>query len=119
MNDKRALVASALEYCGGTHNLEDIAIAVRMGEMQVFESDKAVIVTEVLTYPRLKALHAFLVAGDMTELLEILQPQIEAFAREQGCSRLSCAGRFGWTRVLPNHGWKNDCAVLTKELTHG
>jgi len=114
--DKLSLIADALAYSGGTHTVEDVLDQIRSGHMQVIDGERSLIVTEVIDYPRLRALHAFLVAGDMGEILDVLQPRLIELARELRCTRITCAGRFGWTRVLPSHGWCNDCALLRLDI---
>jgi hypothetical protein len=95
------LLLNALEYCGGTHNLEDVAMALHNDYMQFFPANESFLVTEVVQHPRLKSLHIFLAGGSKDELVEISKYVFE-HARTKGCTRMTSTGRRGWERVLPN-----------------
>lgn len=41
---------------------------------------------------------------------------IEAWAREQDCTRLEGCGRLGWSRTLAAFGWKPVSVTIEKEL---
>jgi hypothetical protein len=106
-------IEAALDRTGGTHDAADVLDAVNRGDMQFWPGRACALVTELIRYPRLLACNYFLVGGDMAELLE-MQASVEAWARTQGCTRMQCAGRFGWRRVLK--GWSEFCVVMTKEI---
>lgn len=109
----RGWIEGALAHAGGTHTADDILEGIRLGRYQFWPGEAAACVTEFVTYPRLLALNLFLVGGDMAELLARL-PDVEAWAKERGCSRVQCAGRFGWERVLKNY--EKFCIALKKEI---
>lgn len=109
-------IEGALERAGGTHRADDVLALVVRGDMQFWPGERCALVTELIRYPRLLACNYFLVGGDMTELLD-MQPVIEAWAAAQGCTRMQCAGRFGWKRVLTD--WDDFCVVMTKEVSDG
>lgn len=44
-------------------------------------------------------------------------PEIERYAREEGCSAMRIIGRPGWERVLP--GYRRAAVILTKDLGDG
>ena len=105
------LLLNALEYSGGTHNLEDVAMALHKDYMQLWPTNESVLVTEVMQYPRAKHMHVFLGAGNMDELLYTMPFVIEQ-AKKDGCSKVTVTGRRGWEKVLarlinckPSHYW--------------
>ena len=105
------LLLDALEYSGGTHNLEDVAMALHKDNMQLWPTDESVLVTEVLQYPRAKHMHVFLGAGNMHGLLYTM-PYVIKQAKIDGCSKVTVTGRRGWEKVLtrlinckPTHYW--------------
>ena len=105
------LLLDALEYSGGTHNLEDVAMALHKDYMQLWPTNESVLVTEVVQYPRAKHLHVFLGAGNIDELQEVM-PFVIKRAKEEGCSKVTLTGRRGWEKVLsrlinckPTHFW--------------
>ena len=109
-------VAAALEYSEGTHNVEDIADGIRRGQFQFWPGKDSVIVTEIIVYPQLKDLHYFLAGGDLDEL-RLMQPIIESWGKEIGCSRASLAGRKGWERTfLKGNGYEPKWFILCKDL---
>jgi hypothetical protein len=75
------------------------------------------VITEVIPYPRQRDLHFFLAGGDMQEL-RTMYPKIIEWARGQGCSRATLAGRAGWLRsfLTREEGWEPRWTVLAKEL---
>ena len=112
----RKWIEDALEYAGGTHNFNDIAAAVLSDRFQIWPSNNAVVVTEIVVYPQLKDLHFFLAGGNLDEL-KAMRPIIEAWGKEVGCTRVSLAGRKGWERTfLKDEGYRPNWFVLSKEL---
>jgi hypothetical protein len=109
-------VEAALEYSGGTHGIEDIAEGLKTGRFQLWPADDSVVVTEIIVYPRLKNLHFFLAGGDLDEL-RLMRPMIEQWGKNMGCTRVSLAGREGWTKTfLRDEGYKPKWFVLSKDL---
>jgi len=109
-------VEAALEYSGGTHNFDDIAEMVEKSRLQVWPATRSVVLTEIIVYPRLKNLHYFLAGGDLDEL-KVMRPYVEAWAKRQGCSRSTFAGRRGWERTfLKDEGYEPKWFVVSKEL---
>ena len=113
----RQWIEDALEYAEGTHNFNDIAAGVLSDKYQIWPSNNAVVVTEIVVYPQLKDLHYFLAGGNLDEI-KAMRPVIEDWGRSIGCTRVSLAGRKGWERTfLKDEGYKPKWFVLSKELT--
>jgi hypothetical protein len=109
-------VEAALEYSGGTHGIEDIAEGLKKGRFQLWPADDSVVVTEIIVYPRLKNLHFFLAGGDLDEL-RLMRPLIEQWGKNMGCTRVSLAGREGWSKTfLRDEGYRPKWFVLSKDL---
>lgn len=107
---KRALAYQA------THDIEDVERMVADGEAQLWLGEKSSAVTEIVAFPRVKVLHLWLCGGDLREITEVMLPKAEAFAREQGCNRLTTAGRIGWDRVMSRHGFTPAASICAKDL---
>lgn len=75
---------------------------------QLWLGERSAIVTEIVG----DAIHVWLGAGDLAELLE-MRPLIERYGRDIGCKRATIDGRLGWDRVFKPHGFKR---VLEKHL---
>lgn len=104
-------ILQGLEYSGGTHNLEDVAMALHKDQMQLWPGLESVLLTELVQYPRMKVFHVFLGAGKMTELIQMI-PYVVEQAKLEGCRKVTVTGRRGWERVLaryvdskPTHYW--------------
>ena len=111
----RTQLMRALKRAGDVMTIQHVADRVLDGRFQMWSAPESAIITEVVQFPLRKTLHYFLVVGDLEECLA-LQPEIEAFAKANGCFVVTCAGREGWDRILPRFGWKKQWSVLAKEL---
>lgn len=112
----RTPLLKALRGAGDCYTIGDVADGILSGRFQYWMSDAAGIVTEILAYPRKRALNYFLAFGELNAILA-MQPEIEAFAREHGCAAVACSGRDGWARPLAKHDWKKKWTVYVKELS--
>ena len=104
---------AALDHAGNTHALDNVREMVERGEAQFWPASCSAVVTEIIEYPRCKALRFWLVGGDLAELRRI-QPVIEAWGRHIGCARAEGAGRRGWERALRDY--RQLAVMYTKEL---
>lgn len=109
-------IEAALHHARGTHTVDDVWAAVQIGDAQFWPGERSAVVTEILHFPRKKALHFWLCGGDLKELVETIRPAIEAWGVEQGCAVATTAGRNGWRRALEGHGYEPAWHVCTKEL---
>lgn len=116
INDYRPQIEAALKYSGHSHTFDDVVAMVEAGTAQVWFGPSSVIVTEIVLEPQFKVLQYFLAGGNLAEL-EAMQPIIEQWAREHGCTRAVIVGRKGWERTfLARQGWTNGLVVLDKVL---
>jgi hypothetical protein len=109
-------IEAALKYDGGTHTVEDVMLSVAAGERQFWPGKQSAIVTELARHPRMSVLHFWLAGGDLQELETMVGP-IERWAKEQGCTRITLAGRRGWARTfMRDAGYEPRWAVMAKDL---
>jgi hypothetical protein len=107
----------ALALGGGTHDFaRDVVPMLLDGRAQWWREGDGAIVTELLQFPNFNVLNHWLAAGKLSDTLELV-PQIERWARTQGCARAVGIGRPGWLRVLKKYGYKPWGAAFAKELT--
>lgn len=111
----RDWIEAALEYSGGTHTLQDVVESIYAGRMQLWPAERGCAVTEIVVYPQKKVLHVFLAGGDMDQLFEMIKPAAE-WAREQGCTAMTLAGRLGWQRAMKPLGWEAKMVVMEREI---
>lgn len=112
--DKKIL--KALKIAGDAFTVDDIDKAIAANDMQLWQNEKAVVVTELRAFPQYNIINIVLAAGDLQAVMAF-QPAIEDFGRANGASRMVMMGREGWSAVLPKYGWKQDRRVMfEKEL---
>ena len=106
---------AALEYGGGTHTFDDIVKGVQEGRMQLWPAPRGCIVTEIVVYPRVKAINIFLAGGELDQILD-MDADVKAWAKAQGCTIAQMSGRLGWKKPLAPLGWELQHANFQKEL---
>jgi len=111
----RKWIEAALEYSGGTHDFDDIVEAVKLGAMQFWPAEDAAAITEIITFPKKKVLHIFLAGGNMDTIVD-MNASAEYFAKMNGCSGLTIAGRKGWAKVLKETGYSEAFVTLKKDI---
>ena len=95
----RPWIEAALEYSGGTHEYEDIVKGIQEGRMQLWPAARGCIVTEIVVYPRVKAINIFLAGGELDQILD-MDEDVKAWAKDQGCTQAHMSGRLGWKKPL-------------------
>jgi len=111
----KPLLEKAINQCHGTHTIDDICLMVGAGHFTLWTGEKSAVLTEVTTYPKIKALNYFMVCGDLEELMHMKENIIEPTAKENGISRVQGGGRDGWARRLP--GFTHGGTFMYKDLT--
>ena len=106
-------IQAALDESFG-YELSDIREMVLGGTLQLWAYQDTAALTEVITYPRTRAINVFLVAGNMGDCLSLL-PRIENFATVLGCSAITGIGRKGWEGHLKDLGFEVESSYM-KEL---
>ncbi|HKJ87167.1 MAG TPA: hypothetical protein VKA48_01420 [Gammaproteobacteria bacterium] len=104
----------ALALDGG-HTLGDVIQLALERKAQVWESERAVIVTQIHDAPRQRTLHFWLAAGELADVVELSHEVLE-WGRAVGCQRATLAGRKGWERVLETEGWSYELTILGRDL---
>jgi|TARA_R110000787_G_scaffold168510_1_gene281322 hypothetical protein len=115
LNRCRPWIEAALEYSGGTHLYQDIVEGIASGHMQFWPAPKGCAVTEIIIFPRKKVFHIFLAGGEKNQIVD-MDDSAMAFAKAQGCSGMTIAGRKGWSRVLKTKGWTEAFTTLSKDI---
>lgn len=108
---------AALEYDGGFHTIGDIERAVERGEAHFWPGERSAVVTQFWDFPRLKALHYWLAGGELEEIVERMQPDINAWGAAHGCTRAIICGRLGWKKPLSAHGYEPLWLGMSKDLS--
>ena len=110
------LIAASCEFDPALHPL-DVREAMDEGAA-VFATDTAVLVARIIEYPRKKTkICEVLVAGGyLPDLLNILRPETEQWARDNNCTHCTVEGRTGWARVTKQHGYTANKIIAVKSL---
>lgn len=114
----RPWIEAALEYTGGTHEFDDVVKNIAQGTMQLWPSPRGCIVTEIVVYPRKKVLNVFLAGGELDQILE-MDHDVKAWAKANGCTAATMAGRMGWKKPLIPLNWKLQQVCFMKEFDDG
>ena len=109
-------IEAALSYAHGTHTIQDVEDAIGSGHMQFWPGENCALVTELIDYPRKRALNFFLIGGDLQELVEKWEPHICEWARKAGCTHVIGVGRRGFERVFRSRGYSPVWFVIMKDL---
>ena len=113
------LLDKVKEHTEGELETDDFLEPLTHGDMQLWmateESDvRAVMVTQIITYPQKRVLRIISLAGEDFEEIRSFQEMIEGFAVKLECTALEMWGRKGWKKLLPD--WKDTYIVYTKDL---
>lgn len=105
----------ALDCGGRTHEVADVVAMIKDGRAQYWSNGDGTIVTELHKFPNLKAVHFWLVSGDLRHCLA-LEHDIVPWAIEEGCTVATASGRKGWGRALAPMGWRPWWQTFVKTL---
>jgi hypothetical protein len=111
----RQHIEAALAHGGDTHTFEDVRDMIIDGRLQIWHGPNGCAVTEIITYPRKKALHVFLAGGEMAQILDMMDSAM-VWGRGQGCDVMTISGRLGWQRVLDKHGFRPVLVTMERAL---
>jgi hypothetical protein len=116
---ERAMVYSDSIYAG-----EDFYKDLVSGfsDLWVIEEEGEVIahsITQILRYPRMTFLRILTAEGKSKGMPFYIYdhlPDIEEYAKSQGCEFIEAPTRKGMARVLEKHGWKLQYTIVTKRI---
>jgi hypothetical protein len=116
ISDHKAGLERALKMDGDRFTFADVARMLVKGEAQLWITEHACIVTEIHKAPRERAIHFWLGTGKKESVIDLTRKAV-AWAKANGCSRATLAGRKGWLRVLAPDGWQESTLTyMEKEL---
>lgn len=100
---------------------EDVLSLIKQEKAQLWgihDGDlKAVMVTEVIIYPKKKRLNVMLIGGhEMYLWNDVVVKTLEAFGKSHGAVEIEGAGRRGWVKSLDAFGFKEYATVMVKEI---
>jgi len=108
---------------GGRFQTSDILTCLATGAMQCFVAIEgidllAVMLTEIMNYPRFRAMRCIGISGRDAPRWTHLMAAIEKVARENfGCTRIEALVQPGHERLLTTGGWRDSHHLIEKDLT--
>jgi hypothetical protein len=107
----------ALRRAGNTHSWDEVVPRLLDGRAQWWGTSdgRGALVTEILNYPRFNVVNYWLAAGEFNACLGLV-PEVEAWAKTQGCIRAVGMGRPGFARLLGPTGVTVAGTAYRKEL---
>ena len=93
----------------------EVVADLASGMAQIWEGEGAGLVTQCVAGLSGRSLHVWLAGGNLREIIA-LRPGVEAWARAQGCVRVTIDGRRGWAKVLRGWGYVIGDGVLERRL---
>ncbi|MED5549876.1 MAG: hypothetical protein VX529_11015 [Pseudomonadota bacterium] len=110
------LIQSAINQSKEGYTLEEVLTEIVEGRSVLLTSENALLVAKLYgRHGRITA-HGWLGAGSLTELIDEIMPQAEAWARRQGASRMTVDGRRGWARALRDSGFEEESVTVGKDI---
>lgn len=114
-------VERALAGDGGRMTIDDLYAMLDKGTAQIWALHngdlKAVMTTQILNYPQIRAVRIITVTGKEMELwLDVLIDTISRWGKEQGADVIDFVGRVGWDKVLSKRGFVNKQIFMTKPI---
>lgn len=109
-------IEAALETSPGFETIADVARMVDEGKYQFWPSENCAAITEIATFSQRKVLTVVHGGGDLTELLDTLEPRMCDFAKRMGCDAIMGTGRKGWERVTASRGYRLAFINMIKEV---
>ena len=121
-------VKKATDYTYGRYREIDVLHECLMGKFNLWvvyrEKEEEEVdyigaaVTEVLQYPRKKALSVVFLSGDdFSEWMPEIDQKFVDFAKVLGCDFVEACGRAGWERKVKKLGWVKKFTIIERPLT--
>lgn len=125
----RPKIQIALDRAGNVMTVEDLYAFVLAGAVQLWATPAelydlpitACMFTEIVHYPRVKAIRSMYTAGNMRDAMAMI-PRMARWALTQGCTRAEFAASPGWLRVANGRRFAIQtafCAAPLEDLIDG
>lgn len=94
------------------------AMNSKAAQMWLAWTDKpeSVCITQLENTSKGKFCRIWIMVGQNMETWVALMPELEAWARREGCTMMRHEARPGWSKILKQHGYRTPHVVLEKEL---
>ena len=111
-------IEAALSRSPGFETIEDVERFVADGKYQFWPGRNSAAITEIAQFAARKVLIVQHAGGNLSELIDEMEPSFCAFARVASCDAIMGFGRMGWKRVTEKRGYRFGWVAMVKSLTH-
>lgn len=101
---------------GAAYTKEEVWSEIDKGDAHLWTASQSACIVEVVDRPDYRCCHIFVAGGKLREIMTVLWPQVEQWARDNGCHQITASGRSVWERVVKKHGFKPVLTTFAKEL---
>ena len=99
----------------GTHDWVHIRELLKAGKCQIFDSEHGSWITEVISTPKARLLNCWVVAGELPGVMD-LQAEVERYAAQENCARMTATGRRGWKNIARDYGWNEAGTLISRKV---
>lgn len=113
--ENAALFRSGVASMGHRVTVADVTHLLHSGHMQAWAADdgSGLVLSEVVTFPRMRVLRLFGLAGSNLKELATLLPAIKAWGAEMGCAEVEAIDtRPGLEMAIPDFKRSGVCLVM-------
>ena len=86
----------------GNHDINDIWNLYQKHAVDLWHTQNATVITEVIKFPKRKVLNIWLAGGEM-DGCKNLHKEITKFAKKINCKTITITGRPGWKKIFPEY----------------
>lgn len=115
-------IQNALKYSDGKYNIADIECSLKTHEMQLWVivdkigSMKAVIITQIVSYPQKKVMFFVLIHGIKFGDWKHFIDDFVSFAKSHDCTAIEGYGRPGWEKKISDIGFSKVHTVYRLQI---
>lgn len=112
----RPMVEAALATSRGFETIDDVERLLEEGKYGVMFGDRSVAIFEICDYLQRKLLVVQHGGGDLSELLDVMEPALCEHALALGCDGVMGLGRMGWKRETEKRGYRMAYIAMIKDI---
>lgn len=112
----RPWIEAALERAPGLETIEDVERLLKDGTYRLWSSPNAAAISQIVEFQRRKAVKVLNGGGNLSELIEQIEPRIRAYGKVNGCGLIMGMGRKGWERALEGRGYRFGWITMIKDI---
>jgi hypothetical protein len=108
--------AMAYEVGGAAFGKSDVWSSIERDDYQFWPRVRSAGVTSIVETPVRKFLHVLWLGGNGLDIVDGLEPVLDAYGRAHGCSYIVGSGRTGWIKLLKKKQYEEVARIYAKQL---